>query len=142
MLSVPARVLAAADAYHAMLQPRPHRGPLTPDDAAQELRKDVRDGRLDDAATDAVLSAAGHTASRTRAGGPAGLTARECEVLGLLATGMPNKAIAKQLGISPKTVNNHIESIYSKLGVTNRAGAAMRAMQHGLVGAGPSVSSP
>ena len=89
---------------------------------------------MDPAATDAVLAAAGHTTSRSRAGGPAGLTTRESEVLGLLAQGLPNKAIANRLGISPKTVGNHVEHIYTKLAVTNRAGAAMRAMQYGIVG--------
>ena len=54
-------------------------------------------------------------------------------MLGLLAQGLPNKGIAHQLGISPKTVGNHVEHIYTKLGVSNRAGAAMQAMQHGLV---------
>jgi DNA-binding NarL/FixJ family response regulator len=48
---------------------------------------------------------------------------------------MPNTGIARELGISPKTVGNHVERIYTKLGVSNRAGAAMRAMQSGLVGA-------
>jgi DNA-binding NarL/FixJ family response regulator len=61
------------------------------------------------------------------------MTARESEVLGLLAQGLPNKAIARQLNISPKTVGNHIEHIYTKLHVSNRAGAALRAMQHGLL---------
>ena len=58
-------------------------------------------------------------------------------MLALLAQGMPNKGIARELGISPKTVGNHIERIYSKLGVSNRTGAAMHAMQHGIVGSGP-----
>jgi HD-GYP domain-containing protein (c-di-GMP phosphodiesterase class II) len=135
MLSPSARLLAAADVYHAMTQPRPHRGPLADADAARELRREATDGRLDPVAVDAVLAAAGHTPSRTRAGGPAGLTAREADVLALLAEGLPNKAIARRLGISPKTVGNHVERIYTKLGVTNRAGAAMSAMQHGLVAA-------
>jgi HD-GYP domain-containing protein (c-di-GMP phosphodiesterase class II) len=134
MLSTPARLLAAADAYHAMTQPRPHRAPMTDGDAARELRREAHEGRLDHAAADAVLAAAGHPTSGSRAGGPAGLTARESEVLGLLAQGLPNKGIARRLGISPKTVGNHVERIYAKLGVSNRAGAAMRAMQHGLVG--------
>jgi len=137
MLSTPARVLAAADAYHAMTQPRPHRDAMTEGDAARELRREADEGRLDHPATDAVLAAAGHAGSRSRAGGPAGLTAREGDVLGLLAQGLPNKGIARQLGISPKTVGNHIERIYTKLGVSNRAGAAMRAMQHGVVGSTP-----
>ena len=133
MLSMPARVLAAADAYHAMTQPRPHRGPMTEGDAAHALRREASEGRLDPVAADAVLAAVGQPVSRSRAGGPAGLTARESDVLGLLAEGLPNKAIARQLGISPKTVGNHVEHIYAKLGVSNRAAAAMRAMQHGLV---------
>lgn len=137
MLSTSARVLAAADAYHAMTQPRPHRGAMTDGDAARQLRREAAEGRLDHAATDAVLVAAGHGASRSRAGGPAGLTARESDVLGLLAQGLANKGIARQLGISPKTVGNHVEHIYTKLGVSNRAAAAMRAMQHGLVGSMP-----
>jgi DNA-binding CsgD family transcriptional regulator len=134
MLSMPARLLAAADAYFAMTQPRPYRGAMTESDAARELRRDADGGRLDHTATDAVLMASGHPGSPSRAGGPAGLTARESDVLGLLAQGLPNKAIAHQLGIRPKTVGSHIERIYTKLGVSNRAAAAMRAMQHGLVG--------
>jgi HD-GYP domain-containing protein (c-di-GMP phosphodiesterase class II) len=133
MLALPARVLAAADAYHAMTQPRPHRAALTDADAARELRREADEGRLDPAAVDVVLATAGHGAGRTRAGGPAGLTTREADVLSLLAQGLPNKGIARQLGISPKTVGNHVERIYTKLGVSNRAAAAMRAMEHGLV---------
>ena len=132
MLSMPARVLAAADAYDAMTRPRPYRAALSSWDAAEQLRSEAVGGLLDPAAVDAVLAAAGHAASRSRAGGPAGLTAREGDVLGLLARGLSNKAIGRELGISPKTVGNHVERIYAKLGVTNRAAAAMRAMQHGL----------
>jgi HD-GYP domain-containing protein (c-di-GMP phosphodiesterase class II) len=135
MLSTPARILQAADAYHAMTQPRPHRAAMSDDEAARALRRDAGDGLLDPVAIDAVLTAAGHASSRSRGSGPAGLTARECDVLGLLAQGLANKAIARQLGISPKTVGNHVEHIYTKLGVTNRASAAMRAMQEGVVGA-------
>jgi DNA-binding NarL/FixJ family response regulator len=141
MLSPPARLLAAADAYHAMLQPRPHREARTPEDAARELRRDADAGRLDRDAADAVLAAAGHTATRARASaGPVGLTARETDVLGLLAQGCSNKAIASTLGISAKTVGNHVEHVYTKLGVTNRAGAALRAMELGIVGSSPVVA--
>ncbi len=136
-LSLPARVLAAADAFHAMTQRRPHRPALTEADAARELRTEAEEGRLDPVATDAVLSAAGQAGGRARAGGPAGLTAREGDVLALLAQGLANKAIARELRISPKTIGNHVERIYMKLGVTNRAAATMRAVHHGLVGSGP-----
>jgi HD-GYP domain-containing protein (c-di-GMP phosphodiesterase class II) len=134
MLSPQARLLAVADAYSAMLQPRPYRGPLTEAEAKRELQRDTTEGRLDPNATDAILAAAGDYAPRVRTGGPAGLTGRESEVLALLSTGMPNKGIARKLGISPKTVSNHVERVYAKLGVSNRTGAAMYAMENGLVG--------
>ena len=141
MLSAQARILAAADAYSAMLQPRPHRAALSEVEAARQLRAEAAEGRLAQDASEAVLTAAGHRSNRTRGGGPAGLTTRENEVLGLLAQGMPNKSIARQLGISPKTVSNHIERVYSKLGVSNRTGAAMYAMHHGIVGTVPTQPS-
>jgi HD-GYP domain-containing protein (c-di-GMP phosphodiesterase class II) len=134
MLSQGARVLAVADAYAAMMQPRPYRDPLSETEAVRALQADAADGRLDPVATEAVLAAAGHRVSRTRAGGPAGLTTREIDVLALLAQGMSNKHIARELGISPKTVGNHVEHVYSKLGVSNRTGAAMYAMQYGMIG--------
>jgi HD-GYP domain-containing protein (c-di-GMP phosphodiesterase class II) len=134
MLSSAARVLAVADAYSAMMQPRPYRAPLSEAETVRELQADAASGRLDPVATDAVLASAGHRVSRTRARGPVGLTTRENDVLALLAQGMPNKGIARELGISPKTVSNHVEHVYSKLGVSNRTGAAMHAMEYGMVG--------
>jgi HD-GYP domain-containing protein (c-di-GMP phosphodiesterase class II) len=131
-ISQPARILAAADAYQAMREPRPHRAALSADAAASELRGEVRRGRLDGDAVEAVLGAAGHRVARRREG-PAGLTAREVEVLILVARGMSNKAIAERLVISPKTVGNHVEHIYSKIDAKNRAAASLFAMRHGLV---------
>jgi HD-GYP domain-containing protein (c-di-GMP phosphodiesterase class II) len=132
-LTAPDRLLAAADVYHAMTEPRPHRAPLDPGQAACELRAEVVAGRLDSAAVDAVLVAAGHRAPARRAW-PGGLTAREVEVLGLLARGHPAREIAQRLVVAPKTAANHIEHIYAKLGVTSRAAATLYATQHGLVG--------
>jgi DNA-binding NarL/FixJ family response regulator len=66
---------------------------------------------------------------------PAGLTAREIEVLRLLARGMSNRQIANQLVVTPKTVANHLEHIYTKIGVSSRAAATLFASQRGLVGA-------
>ena len=131
-LSPEARILAAADAYQAMTEPRPHRPARSPEDAARQLREDVRSGRLDPDAVDAVLGAAGHSVPRRR-GGPAGLTQREVEVLVLVARGLSNKAIAGQLVVSPKTVGHHIEHIYRKIGCSTRAAASLFAMQHGLL---------
>jgi DNA-binding CsgD family transcriptional regulator len=126
------RILGAADAYQAMREERPHRPALTATTAAAELRASVRVGHLDADAVDAVLAAAGHRVPR-RQDGPAGLTAREVEVLKLLAMSLSNKQIAARLVIAPKTVGNHIEHIYSKIGATSRAAAGLFAMQQGLL---------
>jgi DNA-binding NarL/FixJ family response regulator len=53
--------------------------------------------------------------------------------LRLVSRGLPSKDIAARLVISPKTVRNHIEHIYTKIGVSNRAGASLFAIQHGLL---------
>jgi HD-GYP domain-containing protein (c-di-GMP phosphodiesterase class II) len=127
-----ARVLAAADAYQAMREPRPHRPERSAEEAAAELRADVKAGRHDADAVEAVLGAAGHRVPRRREG-PAGLTPREVEVLRLLARGLSNKEIAERLVISPKTVANHAEHIYAKINASTRAAAGLFAMQHGLL---------
>ena len=103
------RLLAAADAYHAMTEPR-HRAPLDPGQASRDLRAEVVAGRLDSEAVDAVLAAAGHRAPARRTW-PGGLTAREVEVLGLLARGHSNREIGQRLVITPKTAANHVEHI-------------------------------
>jgi HD-GYP domain-containing protein (c-di-GMP phosphodiesterase class II) len=127
-----ARLLGAADAYQAMREPRPYRSPRSEARAADELRADVRRGRLDAEAVDAVLLAAGHRRPRRRER-LAGLTAREVEVLTLLARGLSNKQIAQRLVISPKTAGNHVEHIYAKIDASNRAMASLFALQHGLL---------
>lgn len=134
-ISVLSKLLAAADAYHAMCEDRPHRSAMATSEAAHQLRTEARTGRLDGAAVDAVLVAAGHR-RRKRSSAPAGLTAREVEVLVLLARGASNKQIATELGMAPKTAGSHVEHIYTKLGVSTRAAAALFAIQYGLI-AGP-----
>jgi DNA-binding CsgD family transcriptional regulator len=114
-----------------MLEPRPHRPARSANEAAGELRCDARAGRLDPDAAAAVLAAAGHRV--TRPANVAGLTAREIDVLLLAVRGLSNKQIAASLVVAPKTVGNHIEHIYSKIGVSNRAGAALFAMRSGLL---------
>jgi HD-GYP domain-containing protein (c-di-GMP phosphodiesterase class II) len=127
-----ARVLAAADVYHALTEPRPHRPPFSPADAERVLRREVGAGRLDGKVVHAVLAAAGHRVRR-RTELPAGLTARELEVVVLLARGHSNPTIARRLGVSRKTVNAHLEHVYVKLGVSTRTQAALFAMRHGLL---------
>lgn len=131
-LSMAARLLAAADVYQAMVEPRPYRRAHSPKDAAAEMRSETRSGRLDSDAAEAVLVAAGHRAAVRRAR-PAGLTAREVDVLRLVARGLASKEIAAELVISPKTARNHIEHIYAKTGATNRVSASMFATKHGLL---------
>ena len=136
-----ARLLAAADSYQAMLEPRPHRPARSANEAAGELRCDARAGRLDPDAAAAVLAAAGHRV--TRPANVAGLTAREIDVLRLAVRGLSNKQIAASLVVAPKTVGNHIEHIYTKIGVSNRAGAALFAMRNGLLpDTGPHTEVP
>ena len=62
-----------------------------------------------------------------------GLTAREVDVLRLLAQGLTDAEIAQQLIVSPRTVNAHLTSIYSKLQVNSRAAATRFAIEHHLV---------
>jgi HD-GYP domain-containing protein (c-di-GMP phosphodiesterase class II) len=130
-----ARLIAAADVYQALLEPRPQRAAWERDAAQAVLAAEVTQGRLDGDAVRAVLDAAGHRARR-KAGHPGGLTAREVEVLVLLSRGMTRKQIAQELTISAKTVGNHEEHIYAKLGVSTRGAAAMYAMRHGLIAVG------
>ncbi len=130
-----ARILAAADAFQAMTQPRPHRAALEPERAAEALAAEARGGRLDPAAVAAILEAAGQRDRRRRGDlRPAELTEREVEVLALVAQGCSNREIAERLVISRRTAEHHVQSIYAKIGDSSRAAAAVFALEHGLVG--------
>ena len=132
-----AGVLAAVDIYVALTTDRADRPALSASNTATELRRLASEGGLEQAATDAVLAAAGHRDSRGpkahRPQHPGGLTGREVEVLRLAARGLTTKAIADQLFISPKTADHHIQHVYTKIGVTTRAAAALWAMQNAVV---------
>jgi HD-GYP domain-containing protein (c-di-GMP phosphodiesterase class II) len=133
-IPVAARMLAAADTFVAMGQPRPHRAALGDAERERALGDEVAAGRLDAAAVQAVLAASGSRAV-VRPPLVAGLTERETEVLALVARGLSNKAVAARLGISVRTVGSHVEHVYTKTGVSTRGAAAMFAMRHGLVDA-------
>ncbi len=122
-----------------MREPRPYRAALPAAEAADELRREAAAGRLDGDAVAAVLAAAGHRVPRRR-DSPAGLTAREVDVLRLLARGLSSKEIASRLVITPKTARNHIEHIYAKTGTSNRVRASIFAVQHGLIPDEPSAA--
>lgn len=127
---VAARILAAADMYQALVEPRPHRPAHSPEKAASMLADEAAAGRVDRAAVSAVLEAAGHV---RHVAAPNQLTAREIEILQLLARGLVDKEIAAQLGISHRTVHHHNQSIFGKIGVSTRGAAALFAIEKGLV---------
>lgn len=128
-----ARILAAADAYQAMTQGRPHRGARSAEEAADTLSAEASAGGLDAECVRAVVEAAGHTEVRVRAAWPAGLSDREVEVLRLIARGLSNRGIAKRLFISPRTAEHHVQHVYAKIGSSTRASAAVFAMEHDLL---------
>jgi HD-GYP domain-containing protein (c-di-GMP phosphodiesterase class II) len=127
---IAARILAAADMYQALVEPRPHRPAHSPERAATILAEEAAAGRIDRAAVSAVLEAAGHV---RRVAAPNDLTARETEILQRLARGLVDKEIAAQLGISHRTVHHHNQSIFGKIGVSTRGAAALFAIEKGLV---------
>lgn len=133
LLPPTARVVAAADVYQALIEPRAHRPAFSPGAAADELRREARAGKLDSEAVNAVLQAAGHAVSPARREQVAGLTEREIEVLRLVARSYTNKQIARELTLSERTVDHHIRHIYAKIGVSTRAAATIFALQHHLL---------
>ena len=119
-----ARILAVADMAFAMGEPRPHRPPLDRDAIAREIAAEVTAGHLDASAADAVLACLG-VQIRVVPRNEHGLSERELEVCRLIARGKMNKEIAEVLGISLRTVQNHVAHIFDKLGVHSRSGVAV-----------------
>lgn len=130
-----ALVLAAADVYVGLTTDRADRPAFSDELAAKELRRLASERLLDAGCADAVLAAAGQAgeAKRKRRRHPSGLTPREVEVLRLAARGLTTQQLADELYISPKTADRHIQNIYTKIGVSTRAAAALWAMQNGIV---------
>jgi len=130
---IAARVLAAADVYSALTEPRAHRPAHMPGRAAEIVAEAAATGQLDRACANAVLAAAGQLRPTTRTAWPNGLTTREVAILRQLARGHVDKQIAETLGISHRTVHHHNASIYAKLGVATRGAAALFAVEHDLL---------
>jgi DNA-binding CsgD family transcriptional regulator len=130
-LAPAARIVAAADVFAAMTESRSHRPALVPAQAARELVASAAAGKLDPAAAAAVVAAAG--LPRPRVAWPCDLTEREVDVLRLCARGLTNRQIADALVVSTRTVQHHLASIYDKIDRRTRAGAAVFAVEHGLV---------
>jgi DNA-binding NarL/FixJ family response regulator len=78
-----------------------------------------------------VLEAAGRRSARVTR--PGGLTDRQVEVLRLLARGLSNPQIARELVVSRRTAEHHVQDIYARIGVSSRAAAALYAMEHDLL---------
>jgi HD-GYP domain-containing protein (c-di-GMP phosphodiesterase class II)/DNA-binding CsgD family transcriptional regulator len=131
-LSAACRILAAAELWRDAIEPRPHRAALPPEAAAARLKAAIRLGVIGSDAGVAVLEAAGQRPSNLPRGSLAGLTPREVEVLRLLAQGLSAKEVARSLAIAPKTAGNHVQNLYSKLGVTTRAAAVLFAVENGI----------
>jgi DNA-binding NarL/FixJ family response regulator len=123
-----------------MTEPRPHRTPLSAEQAVEELVREAGAGRLDPDMVRAVVEAAGQPAPQAER--PAGLTEREAEIVGLLARGLQTKQMAGALHISIKTADRHIQNAYRKMGVSSRAAAILFAMEHGLVSWGDLLRTP
>jgi DNA-binding NarL/FixJ family response regulator len=97
--------------------------------SAEELHSAIRAAAAGDAPLDPKAARVLLDSQRAAAGAPA-LTAREREVLGLVAAGDANKQIARKLGITERTVKSHLTSIFATIGVTSRTQAALWAKQH------------
>lgn len=135
-LDMDQRILAAADAYCASREPRPHRAAASTRAAATRLEHAAAAGALDRDAVSCVLAAAGQAPDAGHHDGAA-LTTREVEVLRLLCRGLDSRGMAAELVVTPKTIRNHVEHIYRKIGASNRVGATLYAVDHGLLGWSP-----
>lgn len=134
---LPAQIIAAADVWVGMRSARAHRAALSETEARRELLELGTRGALPAAVASALLAAAGAAPIATAAARPpAGLSARELEVLLGVARGLTNKQIARELGISPRTVQTLLERSFDKTGARSRSAAAIFAARHGLLPGG------
>ncbi len=131
-----AAVLAAVDIYVALTSERADRPAAAGALAASQLRELASQGALVPRAADAVVEAAGQgkpLRSSRKPVHPGGLTGREVDVLRLATLGLTTKEIGERLFISAKTADHHIQHVYSKIGVSSRAAAALWAIQNAVV---------
>jgi DNA-binding NarL/FixJ family response regulator len=119
-------LLVGSPAERAMLRVRVN-GPM---EIAGEFAS-LAAARASEVDADAILIA--HAPADTADTFDEPLTAREVQVIELLAEGLPNKAIAARLGISDQTVKFHLASISGKLGAANRTDTVRRAVRRGLI---------
>jgi HD-GYP domain-containing protein (c-di-GMP phosphodiesterase class II) len=126
-MTLPTKVVAAASAYVEAAE--------TQEDDPERALATLKSRRILDTDCLAALGSELGRAERStpaRRAWPAGLTEREVEVLRLVATGLNLKETAQRLVISDHTARHHLESVYSKAGVSSRAGVTLFAVEHGL----------
>lgn len=134
-IGLEARILASADRFDALTHDTPDGAALPPEQAAEALVAEAGMALAPDV-VEALLSSlelSARVPQSARKEELAGLTAREVEVLRLVALGGTRKQVAEELVVSEGTVKSHLEHIYSKIGVSNRARATLFAMEHGLL---------
>lgn len=133
LTDLPCNILAAANLYDELTHPTAQRPAYSRKDAADLMTAAAREGRWLPPAVSAVLRAAGHRMRETQKALPFGLTKREAQVMSRLAKSESTADIARTLGISPKTTDHHIQSIYRKTGTRGRPAIALLALEHGMV---------
>lgn len=126
-------ILAAANEYDELTHGSPARAPLDAKSAANELNAMAKEMKFMPTAVLLVLQAAGHMVKDAGASLPFGLTRREAQVLARLAKSETTAEVAQNLGISPKTADHHIQSIYKKTDIRARPALALFALEHGIV---------
>ncbi len=142
-----ARIIAVADRFDVLTHDAPNRAALDPDSALRTMGRDVG-ARFFPEQFDALVAALGRSSDVIVRGvdvshgadgqpeeqdWPAGLTAREVQVLRVLATGANRKDMAEQLSVSEHTIRHHLEHIYNKIDVHTRVGATLFAIEHDLL---------
>lgn len=136
-IPIGARIVAVAEAYDEYTHDAPGRLAMKPEAALTQIG-DEAGTRFDATVVNALavelggIRSGSPPTSRQRET-PGGLTAREVDVLRLAAKGLTRKQVAHALMISENTVRSHLEHIYSKIGVSTRAAAALFAVEHGLL---------
>ncbi len=126
-------ILAAANEYDELTHGSTGRAATDAKSAADALNAMAVDKKLMPTAVSLVLQAAGHMVKDAGASLPFGLTRREAQVLARLAKSETTAEVAESLGISPKTADHHIQSIYNKTDIRARPALALFALEHGIV---------
>ncbi len=134
-----ARIIAVADRFDDLVNKTPEHAAREPEEALVLMRSEVPSGLFGhavDALSESVPADQPATRGRGRVGPddrPAGLTAREVEILRLLTTGQSRREMAARLYLSEHTVRHHLEHIYTKIDVSTRVAATLFAVEHNLL---------